>query len=110
MRFHDLRYALRALRRSPGFTLTAVLTLALGIGANAAIFSFLNAVLLRPLPFRQAGKLVWGWGKTDRTQIDAIGPPPFRDFRAQHRTFDQLAAMDVFTSNVAPAGDHPPEQ
>jgi putative ABC transport system permease protein len=110
MRFQDLRYALRGLRRSPGFTLTAVLTLALGIGANTAIFSVLNAVLLRPLPFHEPSKLVWGWGKTKGTDIAGIGPPPFRDYRAQNRTFEQLAAMEVFTSNVSLTGEQQPEQ
>jgi predicted permease len=110
MRFQDLRYAVRGLRRSPGFTLTAVLTLALGIGANTAIFSVLNAVLLRPLPFRDPGKLVWGWGKTQGTDIAGIGPPPFRDYRAQNRSLEQLAAMEVFKSSVALTGEQQPEQ
>src|SRR6185312_14985348 len=101
MLMQDLRYALRGLRHSPGFTLTAVLALALGIGANTAIFSVLNAVLLRPLPFGEPAKLVWGWGKTEGTDIAGIGPPPFRDYRAQNRTFEQLAAMGVWTSTVA---------
>jgi len=110
MEFQDLRYTLRGLRRSPGFALTAVLTLALGIGANTAIFSVLNAVLLRPLPFGDPGKLVWGWGKTQGTEIAGIGPPPFADYRAQNRTFEQLAAMEVWTSNVALTGEQQPEQ
>ena len=110
MLMQDLRYALRGLRRSPGFTLTAVLTLALGIGANTAIFSVLNAVLLRPLPFGEPTKLVWGWGKTEGTDIAGIGPPPFRDYRAQNRTFEQLAAMEVWTSNVALTSGQQPEQ
>jgi putative ABC transport system permease protein len=87
-----------------------VLTLALGIGANTAIFSVLNAVLLRPLPFHEPNKLVWGWGKTEGTDIAGIGPSSFGDYRAQNRTFEQLAAMEVWTSNVALTGEQQPEQ
>ena len=100
----NLTYALRTLRRSPGFTATAVLTLALGVGANSAIFSVLDAVLLRPLPFGQPDRLMWGWGKTTGVDIAGISPVGFRDYRAQNRTFDQFAAMEVFVSNTPLTG------
>jgi putative ABC transport system permease protein len=106
----NLTYALRTLRRSPGFTATAVLTLALGVGANTAIFSVLNAVLLRPLPFGQPDRLVWGWGKTTGVDIAGISPVGFRDYRAQNRAFDQFAAMEVFVSDTPLTGNQKPEQ
>src|SRR5215475_14372544 len=84
---HDLRYALRVLRREPGFTLVAVLTLALGIGANTAIFSVVHAVLLRPLPYRDVDRLVVG----------PVSPPDFRDLRQANRVFDRTA---MWASNL----------
>ncbi|HEY2943634.1 MAG TPA: ABC transporter permease [Vicinamibacteria bacterium] len=89
----DVRYALRQLRRSPGFTAAAVLTVALGVGANAAMFSVLDSTLLRPLPFPGPERLVTVWkGRIDtpaRTNITSL--PVFRDWRERSRSFESLA-------------------
>jgi putative ABC transport system permease protein len=89
----DVRYALRQLRKNPGFTTVAVITLALGIGANAAIFSVINTVLLRPLPFSTPDRLVWLNGKFPQSDEAGVSPPDFVDYRTGNRTFDRLAAM-----------------
>src|ERR1700723_249514 len=72
---NDLKFAVRTLRKSPGFTATAVLTLALGIGANTAIFSLVHAVILKPLPFRDPARLVAIWDSY-RPQFEKIGISP----------------------------------
>ena len=92
----DLRYALRQLRANPGFTATAVLTLALGIGANSAIFSVVSAVVLSPLPYPHAERLVWGNGRTPNgSSRAAVSAADFRDYRERNRGFDHLAALFV---------------
>jgi putative ABC transport system permease protein len=93
----DLKFALRQLAKSPGFTLVAVLTLALGIGANTAIFSVVNGVLLRPLPFPNPNELVALGGHNTRDssrsgRLDTISFPEFFDLRSRNQSFAQLAA------------------
>ena len=89
----DVRYALRQLRKSPGFTTVAILTLALGIGANIAIFSVIEAVLLRPLPFQAPNQLVWLNGKFPMSDQAAVSPLDFQDYRRDNRSFSCLAVM-----------------
>jgi putative ABC transport system permease protein len=90
----DVRYGARMLAKNTGFTAIAVITLALGIGANTAIFSVVNAELLRPLPFRDPGKLVRVWETNERTgsKSDSISYPDFADWRAQNRVFEKIGA------------------
>jgi putative ABC transport system permease protein len=91
----DIRYGFRTLLKTPGFTAAAVIALALGIGANTAIFSVVNAVLLRPLPFQQSDQLVMVWEK--RAQLgrerNVVSPPDFNDWRAQNQVFEDMAAF-----------------
>jgi predicted permease len=91
----DLLFGARTLRRNPGFTAVAVLTLGLGIGANTAIFSVVNAVLLRPLPFPQPDRLVLVWATdTERGKLDDVATyPDFADWRARSRSFENMAGF-----------------
>ena len=104
---HDVRYALRTLLRSPGFTLAAVATLAIGIGANAAIFSLVRAVLLRPLPFAQPERLVSLWESNDAKGYSRMvaSPPNYLDWKAQSRSFESMGAY-TDTTLVAAAQGH----
>jgi putative ABC transport system permease protein len=92
--FNDIRYALRLLAKTPGFTLVAIVTLALGIGANTAMFSVIHSVLLRPLPYLQADRLttIWNDYGSGGQSLPAVSPPDFRDYQQRCRLFEQLAA------------------
>ena len=89
----DLRYGLRMLLKNPGFTTVAVLTLALGIGANTAIFSVVKAVLLRPLPFKDPARLVRVSESVSKGVRSAVAYPNYADWRAQNRVFEEMAAF-----------------
>ncbi|HEX3236415.1 MAG TPA: ABC transporter permease [Gemmatimonadales bacterium] len=101
----DLRYALRALRQSPAFSLAAILTLALGLGANTAIFSLVNAVLLRPLPYANADRLVLAWGHHPAIGRETASLPDFLDWRSGSRAFERLAALAKSRYIVAGGGE-----
>ena len=89
----DFRYGLRSLARTPGFTAVAVLTLALGVGANAAIFSVLRAVVLRDLAYHDADRIAVMWTKNIRQNLpDGSSYLNFRDWKERSRTFEQMAA------------------
>src|SRR5688500_1559249 len=89
----DIRYGIRGFLKRPGFTVVALIALALGIGANTAIFSLVNAVLLRPLPFAEPDRLVWVWGNIRGGGNRAsVAPLDYLDFRKDNTTFEEFAA------------------
>jgi predicted permease len=96
----DLRYALRMLMKKPGFSFIVVLILALGIGANTAIFSVVNAVLLRPLPYRNPERLVTVFETGSDGKRDVMSYPNFEDYRAQNKVFEHLSAWAAQSVNL----------
>jgi len=106
--WHDLRYGTRMLAKSPGFTAVAVIALALGIGANTAIFSVVNAALLRALPYRDADKLVIVWEKSRRNNQNVVNPANFMDWREQNNAFTEMAG--TFDRSAVLVGDGEPEE
>src|SRR5262249_41702766 len=108
----DVRFSLRTLAKSPGFTAVTLITLALGIGANTAIFSVVNAVLLRPLPYPEAGRLVMVWGTDSRRGVteDVASFPDFEDWKAQSQSFEALAAFTARGMIIAGEGEAEMEQ
>src|SRR5256885_8724495 len=104
---HDIRYALRVLAKSPAFTTIAVIALALGIGANSAIFSVVNAVLLRPLPFKHPEQLVMVWENAAHLGFPRNTPSPanFLDWQKQAQSFAGMAAMAERSFNLTGVGE-----
>jgi predicted permease len=90
----DLTYGARMLRRNPGFAAAAVVTLALGIGANTAIFSICNAVLFKPLPYAEPGRIVTLWERMRDGKLSTVAPANFVDWRNGSRSFSDMAAVD----------------
>lgn len=101
----DLVYATRGLRKNPGFLFTIVLVLALGIGGNLAIFSIVNAALIRPLPFKNPDRLMVLWGNVQRAAIERRGTsiPDYRDWSDQNKSFEGLAAYSDATFTLTAA-------
>jgi hypothetical protein len=108
MLYQDLRYGFRVLARKPGFTAVLVLTLALGIGASTSIFSVVDAVLLRPLPYKDPGRLAVLWTDNVKQNLheERTSYPNFEDWRRQSRAFEEMAFSSAFTVNLT-AGDEP---
>jgi putative ABC transport system permease protein len=107
--FSDLRqdssYAVRTLLKTPGFTVTAVLTLALGIGANTAIFSVTSAVLLRPLPYRDPARIVFVWSTSQSLAKEPLTPGRLVDFREQLTSASSLAGISHLPLNLTGSGE-----
>src|SRR6185437_1014528 len=101
----DLRYAVRMLVKSPGFTAIAVFTLALGIGANTALFSVVNGVLLSPLPYPQPDRIATLYSKTPQFEESSISYPNFLDWQRQNNSFTALAAWRSDSFNMTGSGE-----
>jgi putative ABC transport system permease protein len=106
----DLKFAVRQLRKSPGFTLVAVLTLALGIGANTAIFSIVNAVLLRPLPYPNADRIMVLNESSGPGQDYSVALPDYFDWRNDNTVFEHLAATHKESRNLSGISGRDPER
>src|SRR5579872_6073211 len=105
---HDLRFGVRTLAKAPGVTAIAVIALAIGIGANTAMFSIVRAVLLKPLPYADPGRLVQLSTSTPQFRDASVSYPNFLDWQAQSRSFESMAAYR--TENFNLTGDALPER
>src|SRR5258707_10028131 len=103
----EIRYALRMIARSPGFTAIAVLSLALGIGANAAIFSLADALVLRPLPVTDPGRVMAISTDPSAEDVGGISYPDYRDLRDQTKSFDGLVAFKLSPFSMPAPGMKP---
>jgi putative ABC transport system permease protein len=95
----DVHYAIRGLRRDPMLTLTAMLTLAICIGANTTVFSLVNSIILRPLPYPQSERLYWVSERMGKDQLELSHAPDYYSFREQNKVFEDVAAYDPSTVN-----------
>jgi putative ABC transport system permease protein len=106
----DFRYALRALLKRPGFSLLVIATLAIAIGANSAIFSVVNGVLLRPLPYANPDRLVMAWTVLPAFGREVSSLPDFRDWREQAKSFSSMSALGGSSFGLSGDGDMEPER
>src|SRR6266478_1084319 len=104
---NDLKFAFRQLLKNPGFTVVAVLTLALGIGANTAIFSFVNAILLRPLPIPEPDRVVHVWESWRGEGTAPVAWPKFIEWKQQSQCFEAIAGCNWGESFVLATGEKP---
>src|SRR5262245_29821627 len=102
---HDLQHAARGLWRAPGFTIAAVVTLALGIGTNTAVFSVVDGVLLNPLPFPESSRLVAVYGTNQNNPKNSISYANFEDFRTDVQAFESMAAWRTHSFTLTGRGD-----
>src|SRR5258708_38498389 len=103
--WQDVRFGLRMLSKNPGFTAIAILTLALGIGANTALFSVVNGVILNPLPFPNPDELVAVYTKSPTFQESSISYPTFLDWQKDNHSFAALSALRSEDFNMTAAAD-----
>ncbi|HET6853930.1 MAG TPA: ABC transporter permease, partial [Pyrinomonadaceae bacterium] len=101
----DLRYAFRSLIRQPSFTLITVITLALGIGANTAIFSVVYSVLIKPMPFHRSERLVLLWGDAEGNSRNQVSHTDIVDYRAQQTVFDSITTFNSWTPLISGTGE-----
>src|SRR5438067_1072142 len=100
----DLRFGMRTLARNRALTMIAMATLALGIGANTAVFSVVETILLRPLSYPNPNQLVWFWESQPSLSQAPFSPADFLDFQSQNRSFSQLAAVRTLSFNLTQRG------
>jgi len=101
----DIRFAVRVLRNSPGFTLVAILTLALGIGGNTAIFSYVDAVLLKPLPYDHPERICMVWEKPPGGGRNGISTLNYLDWASQNSVFEYMAALRNDSMTMTGSGE-----
>jgi len=107
--FQDVRFAIRTMFKNPGFTLIAALSLALGIGANSAIFSLADALLLRPLPILEPSSVLDITTNTPDNPFGGVSYPNFRDLQTKSKSFDGMVAFQLSTVSVATSAQTLPQ-